>query len=121
MKIKTQVGSLPCVLSLAGVAVALLGFVVSVAVSAQSGPSASDVTFTKDIAPILQRHCQTCHRPDSLAPMSLLTYDEVRPYVRAIKTRTALRTQRGAMPPWYIEKAIGIQQYKDDPSLSDEE
>jgi len=79
------------------------------------------LTFTKDIAPILQRHCQSCHRPDSLAPMSLLTYEDARPYARAIKTRTALRTQRGTMPPWFIEKDIGIQQYKDDPSLSEEE
>jgi hypothetical protein len=111
MKANTHLGSV------AGV----LGLITSVAVGAQSGPASSDVTFTKDIAPILQRSCQTCHRPDSLAPMSLLTYEEVRPFARAIKTRTGLRTQRGAMPPWYIEKDIGIQQYKDDPSLSEEE
>ena len=99
----------------------VFGLAASVAVGAQSAASPGDVTFTKDIAPILQRHCQTCHRPDSLAAMSLLTYDEVRPYARSIKARTALRTQRGAMPPWFIEKDIGIQQYKDDPSLSEEE
>jgi mono/diheme cytochrome c family protein len=105
-----------------GLFAAIGGLVASVAVGAQqSAAPAGDVTFTKDVAPILQRHCQTCHRPDSLAPMSLLTYEEARPYARAIKTRTALRTQRGAMPPWYIEKDIGIQQYKDDPSLSEEE
>ena len=51
--------------------------------------------------------------------MSLITYKEVRPWARAIKERTALRDQRGAMPPWYIEKNIGIQHYKNDPSLSD--
>jgi hypothetical protein len=44
-----------------------------------------DVTFAKDIAPILQRSCQNCHRPNSIAPMSLLTYQEVRPWARAIK------------------------------------
>lgn len=81
----------------------------------------TDVTFTRDIAPILQRSCQHCHRPNSVAPMSLLTYEEVRPWVRAIKQRTALRNERGAMPPWFIEKDIGIQHFKDDPSLSDEE
>jgi hypothetical protein len=59
---------------------------------------ADEVTFSKDIAPILQRSCQSCHRPDSLAPMSLITYDEVRPWARAIKQRTALRHRRGAMP-----------------------
>ena len=80
-----------------------------------------DVTFTKDIAPILQRSCQKCHRPNSLAPMSLITYDEVRPWARSIKQRTGLRNRMGVMPPWYIEKDIGIQQFKDDWSLSDPE
>jgi hypothetical protein len=80
-----------------------------------------DVTFTRDIAPILQRSCQGCHRPDSIAPMSLITYEEVRPYARAIKQRTGLRHRQGVMPPWFIEKNIGIQQFKDDISLSDDE
>jgi hypothetical protein len=53
--------------------------------------------------------------------MSLITYEEVRPFARAIKQRTSLRTKRGAMPPWFIEKNVGIQQFKDDISLSDEE
>ena len=92
---------------------------------AQTDPStplgAGHVTFTKDIAPILQRSCQSCHRPDSLAPMSLLTYEEARPYAAAIKRRTASAPSAGPMPPWYIEKDIGIQRYKNDISLSDEE
>jgi len=79
------------------------------------------VTFSKDIAPILQRSCQTCHRPNSLAPMSLLTYEDARPYAAAIKRRTSIRSKMGTMPPWYIEKNIGIQHYKNDNSLSDEE
>jgi hypothetical protein len=86
--------------------------------------AARQVTFTKDIAPILQRSCQRCHRPDSVAPMSLITYEQARPYARAMKQRTALaRSQygRGAMPPWFLEKNIGIQRLKDDVSLSDEE
>jgi hypothetical protein len=86
-------------------------------VTAQTG----EVTFTRDIAPILQRSCQTCHRPDSVAPMPLITYEEVRPFARAIKERTALRHRRGAMPPWFIEKDIGIQRFKDDISLSEAE
>jgi mono/diheme cytochrome c family protein len=77
----------------------------------------SEVTFTKDVAPILQRSCQSCHRPDGMAPMSLLTYEEVRPWASAIKRRTTARQ----MPPWFIERNIGIQKFKDDPSLSDEE
>ena len=53
--------------------------------------------------------------------MSLLTYEEARPWARSMKARTAIRDKAGAMPPWYIEKNIGIQHYKNDPSLSDEE
>src|SRR5262245_38468223 len=91
------------------------------ATPARSRADAGTPTFTRDIAPILQRSCQNCHRPDSLAPMSLLTYEEVRPYAAAIKRRTAIRSRQGTMPPWYIEKDLGIQQYKNDISLSDEE
>ena len=83
--------------------------------------SATLVTFAKDIAPILQRSCQQCHRPASVAPMSLLTYAEVRPWARAIKMRTGLRSQRGAMPPWFVERDLGIQRYKNDISLNEEE
>ena len=97
------------------------GVLVPAVAGAQSGAAEHEVTFARDIAPILQRSCQECHRPASVAPMSLLTYEEVRPWARAIKTRTALRNKRGAMPPWFIEKDIGIQQYKNDPSLTEEE
>jgi cytochrome c553 len=79
----------------------------------------SQVTFSKDIAPILQRSCQNCHQPDGVAPMSLISYKEVRPWAKSMKERTALRDKRGVMPPWYIEKNIGIQHYKNDNSLSD--
>jgi mono/diheme cytochrome c family protein len=100
----------------AAVLCALLVVTVS-SVVAQTG----QVTFTKDIAPILQRSCQGCHRPDSVAPMSLLTYEQVRPWAKEIKVRTMLRHRRGAMPPWFIEKDIGIQGFKDDISLSEAE
>src|ERR1700726_1833791 len=86
--------------------------------SEPAGVSA-EVTFTKDIAPILQRSCQNCHRPDGVAPMSLVTYEDVRPWARSIKQRTGIGPHRGVMPPWFIEKNVGIQNYKDDPSLSD--
>ena len=75
------------------------------------------VTFTKDIAPILQRSCQQCHSPSGLAPMPFTTYEEVRPWARSMKQQTSLRN----MPPWFIEKDMGIQRFKDDISLSDEE
>jgi hypothetical protein len=79
------------------------------------------VTFSRDIAPILQRSCENCHRPGGVAPMPLVTYDQVRPWARAIKQRTGLGPHAGVMPPWYVEKNIGIQQFKDDPSLSSAE
>jgi hypothetical protein len=89
---------------------------------AMARPSAAqDVTYSKDIAPILQRSCENCHRPGGGAPMSLRTYEEVRPWARAIKQRTSIGPHAGVMPPWYMEKNIGIQHYKDDPSLSAKE
>ena len=89
--------------------------------TAQSPQVSAQVTFTKDIAPILQRSCQNCHRAEGVAPMSLSTFEEVRPYARAIKQRTSIGPHAGVMPPWYMEKNIGIQSFKSDPSLSDEE
>lgn len=79
--------------------------------------SAQPVTFTHDVAPILQRSCQNCHRPDNIAPMSFLTYKDVRPWARSIKERVTRRE----MPPWFIDRNIGIRHFKDDPSLSDQE
>jgi hypothetical protein len=87
----------------------------------QAPAVAAEVTFTKDIAPILQRSCENCHRPDGVAPMSLQTYEEARPWARAIKQRTGIGPKAGVMPPWYVEKNIGIQKFKNDPSLSAEE
>src|SRR5689334_646148 len=101
--------------------VAAAGFALPFGVQAQQAPAADVPTFTKDIAPILQRSCQNCHRPDGVAPMALVTYEDVRPWARAIKQRTGIGPHAGVMPPWYMEKNIGIQQFKDDPSLSDEE
>ena len=104
-----------------GVAIAVVGMVIVMApamlVAQTATTDGSGVTFTRDIAPILQRSCQVCHRVGEMAPMSLVTYEEVRPWARSIKNRvTALE-----MPPWHIDKTIGIQQFKDDPSLSDAE
>ena len=80
-----------------------------------------DVTFTRDIAPILQRSCENCHRADGVAPMPLTTYEEARPWARAIKQRTGIGPHAGVMPPWYVEKNIGIQKFHNDPSLSEAE
>ena len=79
---------------LEGVLAAAVFVLIPLSASAQTKAT---VTFSKDIAPILQRSCQQCHRPNSVAPMSLLSYDEARPYARAMKARTALRDKRGAI------------------------
>jgi len=100
---------------------AMAGVVAPLAVKAEQAAATPEVTFAKDIAPILQRSCQNCHRPGQVAPMSLLTYEDARPWARSMKQRTGLRDKAGVMPPWYIEKNIGIQHYKNDPSLSDAE
>src|SRR5215470_4843034 len=101
--------------------VALVGVTTGITPRAQTGDIPGDVTFTKDIAPILQRSCQQCHRPDGVAPMPLVTYEQVRPWAREIKLRTSLGPHAGVMPPWFVEKDIGMQKFKNDPSLSDEE
>ncbi len=75
------------------------------------------VTFTKDVVPILQRSCQECHRPGSIAPMSLLAYKDARPWARSIRQRVAKRD----MPPWFIDRTVGIRKFKEDPSLTDQE
>jgi hypothetical protein len=85
------------------------------------GLLAQELSFHKDIEPILQRSCQTCHRPGGVAPMSLITYEEVVPFAGLIEYKTGLRDRAGAMPPWYAEKNVGIQHFKNDPSLSDAE
>src|SRR5687767_13751494 len=74
-------------------------------------------TFSKDIAPILQRSCQSCHRQGEIAPMPLTTNQEARPWARSIKNRVVARD----MPPFHVDRTIGIQKFKDDPSLSDAE
>src|SRR5919198_4356971 len=103
------------------VAAALLASPALVARQRAPRKGGEEITFTKDIVPILQRSCQTCHRPGSVAPMSLLTYEDTRPWAKAMKFRTSLRSKPNVMPPWFIEKEVGIQQYKGDISLSDDE
>jgi mono/diheme cytochrome c family protein len=80
-------------------------------------PSGAQVTFSKDVAPILQRSCQNCHRPGSVGPMSLMTYEDARPWARSIRNRVTKRE----MPPWTLDKNVGIQEFKNDISLSDDE
>ncbi len=76
--------------------------------------SAQSITFAKHVAPIIQQKCQVCHRPGSIAPTSLQTYEDVRRQARKIKTRVEARI----MPPWHIDKTVGIQEFKNDRSLT---
>jgi hypothetical protein len=76
--------------------------------------SAATVTFAKDVAPIFQAKCEECHRKGTAAPMSLITYQEVRPWAKAIKERVVRRQ----MPPWHLDKTVGIQQFQNDRSLT---
>ncbi len=85
------------------------------------GMEAGAATCADHIAPILQRSCQQCHRPGGGGPMVLMSCDQVRPWAPVIMYRTAVRDRMGAMPPWFVEKDIGINGFKNDYSLSDVE
>jgi hypothetical protein len=97
------------------------GLLALLAFPAISFGQTDEITFHKDIEPILQRSCQNCHRIGGGGPMPLVTYDEVAPFAGLIEFKTGLRDRAGAMPPWYVEKNIGIQRFKNDTSLNDEE
>ena len=74
------------------------------AMAAQSSASAGDApTFNRDVLPILQKHCQSCHRPGQIAPMSLLTYESARPWAKAMKSAVLERK----MPPWFADPQYG--------------
>ena len=106
---------------LLGSLVAFFGFTVVLAVGtptvAAQEPMAEGVTFARDVAPILQANCEACHRPGSIGPMALMDYEQVRPWAPMIREKVSTR----AMPPWPYDRTIGIQELKNDPSLTDEE
>jgi hypothetical protein len=79
--------------------ITLVGCLMGMAAMAAS----SAVTFNKDVLPILQKNCQGCHRPGEVAPMSLLTYSDARPWAKAIKTAVLSRK----MPPWFADPQYG--------------
>ena len=102
----------------AGLAALVVVMAAGTPANAQASAGAAtpgQVTFTKDVAPILQEKCQTCHRSGGVAPMSLLTYQQTKAYAKVIKQRVTART----MPPWFIDKTVGIQHFANDISLSD--
>jgi mono/diheme cytochrome c family protein len=98
--------------------VALAGLIVGIAAMAASVRTVAEentatVTFNKDVLPILQENCQTCHRPGEVAPMSLLTYKDARPWAKSIKTAVVTRQ----MPPWFADPAYG--HFANNKTLSD--
>jgi mono/diheme cytochrome c family protein len=94
-----------------------LAAVLAMAAPALAADAAKPVTFSKDVAPIFQKKCQECHQPGSIAPMSLITYQEARPWAKSIKERVS----QHQMPPWHIDKTVGVQKFKNDMSLSDDQ
>jgi hypothetical protein len=71
----------------------------TVSTGAAVGDKSDMVTFNKDVLPILQKSCQACHRPSEVAPMSLLTYADARPWARAMKNAVVNKQ----MPPWFAD------------------
>ena len=92
-----------------------VGLVLGAAGATQAQTTAAAPTFSKDVAPIFQAKCQECHQPNSIAPMSLISYQEARPWARAIKDRVS----RKQMPPWHIDQSVGVTRFKNDMSLSE--
>src|SRR5678816_3371195 len=95
------------------------GILLAICATTFAADSSSDrpVTFTKDVAPILQAKCQECHRAGSMAPMSLVTWEEARPWAKSIRQRVVTRQ----MPPWHIDMTVGVHKFKNDMSLSDDQ
>ncbi len=99
---------------------ALCGTAAIASVSASRGQSAAATrkpTFSKDVAPIFQEKCQVCHQPNSIAPMPLLNYADAKKFASAIKSKVEARV----MPPWHIDRNIGVRAFKNDRGLTDAE
>src|SRR4051794_17358739 len=88
---------------------------VQLAAQAPAAKAGGVPTFTKDVAPIFYKNCTNCHRPGEIAPMSLLTYKDARPWAKSIATQVGKAT----MPPWHADPAFG--EFVNDRRLSDAE
>jgi hypothetical protein len=95
----------------------LLAILAATAASAVKKNEAAGVTFTKDVAPIIFNKCANCHRPGEVAPMTLTSYKEVRPWSKAIKEEVVERS----MPPWFADPHTSTLQFGNDRRLSQKE
>src|SRR5204863_7935814 len=86
--------------------------ILALAASAHAADTSVAPTFSKDVLPILQKNCQSCHRPGEIGPMPLLSFEQARPYARAIKRATETKK----MPPWFADSSV--QHYTNDMSLA---
>ena len=111
----TKLSSLSFKGAMLKIAIAVAASLSAVAVSAQE--SAQEVSWSGEVAAIFQEKCQECHRPNSIAPMSLLTYAEAKPWAPIIRYRVENRV----MPPWHVNPEIGIQQFTNDRGLTEEQ
>ena len=101
--------------NLSRVHLVVLAVVLSQLVPAAYAAGPAQATFSRDVAPILQAKCQECHQPNSIAPMSLITYQDARPWAKAIRERVITRQ----MPPWHIDRSVGVRKFKNDLSPTD--
>src|ERR1700735_5407620 len=99
-----------------GIAV-FITLTVSLSAAETSSARVRPVTFARDVAPILQERCQECHGQGSRSPMSLVAYEEPRPWAKAMREQVIKRQ----MPPWHIDRTVGVQQFKNDMSLTDDQ
>jgi mono/diheme cytochrome c family protein len=98
-----------------GLIVAFVVATIFAATAASTSSEKASPTFYKNVLPLLQEHCQSCHRPGEVAPMPLVTYEQTRPWAPAI----AKAVQSGMMPPWFADPRFG--HFSNDPSLSAEQ
>lgn len=111
----TRRGPFKAALGSVSVFVALLSCGALMAQTNTTAAPDAAVTYTKDVAPIVQQHCQECHRPNGIAPMALLTYEQTRPFAKAMKQKVMTHT----MPPWFIDPNVGITEFKNFGGLSE--
>src|SRR5437667_10744554 len=100
-----------------GLSAMALGATLAFSGVALAADTAKTPTFTKDVAPIFQAKCESCHRAEGMAPMSLVSYEDARPWAKSIAARVGARQ----MPPWHLDKTVGIQKFKNDRSLNDDQ